>query len=185
MRARLMLAACLLLATACGGYSPPGSLTLRELPRPDACGRLPAEAVEKALGARPKDCLTDAREETYGVRFSGAVKKKAVALVVSYQRRYAMKTGLDLWEVYGVPEGEKVSLIGVGEGALFDPDSATLTAVSERLLITVGVQSAAPVPREGLAERLLPVLEAALELVRDAGGAPSPGALHPGDKPVS
>lgn len=183
MRARLMLAACLALTAACGGYSPPGSLSLKELPRPDVCGGLPEDAVVKALGSASSGCVTEARTETYGARFSGVVKKKATALIVSYQRRYTADTGLDLWDVYGVIEGHKAFLIGVGEAALFDPDTATMLAVSKNLLVTVGVQSSEAVPQEGLADRLLPVLEAALELGRQAAATPSPRSGDSSDRP--
>ncbi|WP_157963638.1 hypothetical protein [Actinocorallia populi] len=171
---RPLVAACLALTAACGGYSPPGSRSLRVLPRPDACGELPRAAVEKALDGPVGKCTADAQEETHGVRFQVSPKRRPAALVVSYQRRYAPKTGLDLWEVHGFVEGEKTLLIGVGEGALFDPVAATVLAVSEHLLVTVGVQSAVKIPREGLPDRLLPVLEAALDLGEEAVGATAP-----------
>jgi hypothetical protein len=134
------------------------------MPRPDACREIPREAVRKALGAPAAECTADPQEDAHGVRFQGAVKKTPVALVVSYQRRYSRKTGLDLWRVHGVISGERARLIGVGEDALFDPAAATATAVSEHLLVTVGLQSAKEIDREGLADRLLPVLESALEI---------------------
>lgn len=174
MRARPVIAACLVLTTACGGYSPPGPLALRELPRPDICRDLPEKIVAEAMGASPATCATDVQEDTYGARFQSVAKKKTVALVVSYQRRYSLKTGLDMWEVHGFAEGEKSLLIGVGEGALFDPATASILAVSRRLLVAVTVQSTAGVPGEGLADRLLPVLEAALEQGEKAVVTPSP-----------
>ncbi|MEO3782795.1 hypothetical protein ABGB12_05675 [Actinocorallia sp. B10E7] len=188
MRARPVIAACLVLTAACGGYSPPGSLSLRELPRPDVCRKIPVEVVEKALGASPSRCAIDVQKDTYGARFQGLAKKKPVALVVSYQRRYDPKTGLDMWQVHGVAEGERSLLIGVGEGALFDPSTATMLAVSKHLLVTVGVQSAGELSREGLPDRLLPVLEAALAQGEDAIVTPSPWSgppTGPGDRPAS
>ncbi len=188
MRARPVvgpvIAVGLALTAACGGYSPPGSRSLRVLPRPDACGELPRKAVEKALGGRIGSCAADAQEETHGVRFQSAAKRP-VALVVSYQRRYAPKTGLDLWEVHGFIEGEKALLIGVGEGALFDPATATAVGVSAHLLVTVGVQAAEKIPREGLADRLLPVLEAALEVGEETVGTTPPPTAPVGARPVS
>ncbi|GAA0966208.1 hypothetical protein [Actinocorallia libanotica] len=185
MRARPVIAVLLALTAACGGYSPPGSRSLRVLPRPDGCGELPRKAVEGALGGPVGTCSADAQEETHGMRFQSASMKKPVALVVSYQRRYAPKTGLDLWEVHGFIEGEKALLIGVGEGALFDPATATAVAVSAHLLVTVGVQAAERIPKEGLADRLLPVLEAALELGEATVEVTPPPTAPVGARPVS
>ncbi|GAA2725970.1 hypothetical protein [Actinocorallia aurantiaca] len=188
MRARPVIAACLVLTTACGGYSPPGPLALRELPRPDICRDLPEKIVARAMGASPATCATDVQKDTHGARFQSVAKKKAVALVVSYQRRYSLKTGLDMWEVHGFVEGEKSLLVGVGEGALFDPATDSMLAVSEHLLVIVGVQSTAGVPDEGLADRLLPVLEIALERGEKALVTPSPRSGPPGargDRPAS
>ena len=188
MRARPVIAACLVLTTACGGYSPPGALALRELPRPDICRDLPEKIVARAMRASPATCATDVQKDTHGARFQSVARKKAVALVVSYQRRYSLKTGLDMWEVHGFVEGEKSLLIGVGEGALFDPAAASVLAVSRHLLVTVSVQSTAEVPGEDLADRLLPVLEAALEQGEKALVTPSPrsGPLDGrGDPPAS
>jgi len=144
------------------------------MPRPDACGEIPRALVRKALGAPAAQCAADPQEDAHGVRFQGSVKKTPVALVVSYQRRYSRKTGLDLWKVYGVVDGERSAIVGVGEGALFDPAAAATTAVSEHLLVTVGLQSAGEIDREGLVERLLPVLESALEIGEKEVAASAP-----------
>lgn len=172
MLRRALAAVPLILATACGGYEPPPSLQFQPVPQPDVCRLLDAKLVKAALKAKAEGCQAEAQQGVFGARFS----KGDMALVVSYQGRYDSRTGFDQWLIHGETSETRVSMIGVGEGAVFDEKSGTMTSVSGGLLISVGLQSAARPSAKDLPERLLPVLEAALLLAR----TPSPQASPPG-----
>jgi hypothetical protein len=69
-----------------------------------------------------------------------------------------------------------VSVIGIGEGAVYDESNAILTAVARNLIITVGIQAAsgATVPVKNLPDHLLAVMQEALDLDTPATPTPTP-----------
>ncbi|MDX6739002.1 hypothetical protein [Actinocorallia sp. A-T 12471] len=149
---------------ACGGYTPPGRLNTPPLPTPDICAGLPAELVADALGGKPSTCGSATEDGTHAARFTTA-KGKGASLVVSYLSRYSADTGLDLWEIYGYVEKERVTLIGVGEDAVFDPKTGVAAAVEGHLIVRAIVQTSDGVRKDDeVAGKLMPVLEAALVL---------------------
>ncbi|MCD0448284.1 hypothetical protein LO762_03600 [Actinocorallia sp. API 0066] len=178
-----VMAACLAFATACGGYDPVGRLDHPPLPKPDVCADLPEDLVRTALGRKPSSCLTSSDDGAYGARFTaaaGAGSQGAASLVVSYLGRYDRNTGLDFWEVYGYVEKQRVTLIGVGEDGVYDPETGVAAAVAAQFIVRVVVQkSDGSGPPADAAERLMPVLEAALELGASATPSPSPSARPP------
>jgi hypothetical protein len=188
MRSRSVIAACLLLATAaCGGYTPPNAVYLRPMPQPDLCRDIKAKTIQTALGGKVTSCATDAQKYSFGARFNGtarfngAAKDVPVALVVSYGFRYDQQTGFDQWEVFGETNATSVSVIGVGEGAVYDESKAILTVVAHNLIITVGIQAAsgATVPVKNLPDHLLAVMQEALDLDTPTTPTPTPGRERP------
>jgi hypothetical protein len=182
MRSRSVILACLLLAVAaCGGYTPPNAMHLRAMPKPDLCRKIEAKTVRTALGGKITSCATDAQKYSFGARFGGTAKNVPVALVVSYEFRYDQLTGFDQWEAVGEIDATHVSVIGVGEGAVYDESHATLSAVARNLIITVGIQTASgtTVPVKNLPDHLLAVMQQALDLDAPAAPTPTPSREHP------
>jgi hypothetical protein len=85
---------------------------------------------------------------------------------VGYTTRYEPKTGLDRWAAFAQPQGDRVSLIGVGDMAVFDAKAAPapqLMAVSKNLILTIALKTGkVAVPQERLPDHLLAVANGAL-----------------------
>ncbi|ROO83295.1 hypothetical protein EDD29_0791 [Actinocorallia herbida] len=179
---RSCTAICLVLVAGCGGYTPTGRLDAAPLPTPDICAGLPPDLVKATLGAAPSACDSGTEGGTHGARFTAGKGANAVVLVVSYLSRYDVDTGLDLWQVYGYVEQKRVSLIGVGEDGVYDPETGIASAVEAQFIVRVAVQSSAGMQNhDGEGEKLMPVLEAALGLGRafTAASTPSRGPSAP------
>jgi hypothetical protein len=148
------------------------------MPKPDLCREIKAKTVQTALGGKITGCATDTQKHSFGARFNGTAKNVPVALVVSYGFRYDQRTGFDQWEAVGEIDATHVSVIGVGEGAVYDESNAILTVVARDLIITVGIQTASgtTVPVKNLPDRLLAVMHEALDL--DVPPSPTPTSVR-------
>jgi hypothetical protein len=160
---------------------------MRAMPKPDLCREIKAKTVQTALGGKVTSCATDAQKYSFGARFNATARLKGaagnvpVALIVSYGFRYDQRTGFDEWEALGETNATRVSVIGVGEGAVYDESNALLTAVARNLIITVGIQAASgtTVPVKNLPDHLLAVLQEALDLDTPATPTPTPASERP------
>lgn len=177
MRRRLLLiAACAALSTSCGGHEPPERAPKRPLPQADLCAEMKADHVRKALGAKVAECLTAAEGGGFGAQFSARRGATAVSLTVAYSLRYEEPSGFDRWLQFGERSGERVAMLGVGDGAVYDAAAGNMTAVADGLIISVTLQSSAPIERDGLPDRLLAVVQDAMETAARTGPTPRPQA---------
>jgi hypothetical protein len=140
------------------------------VPRPDLCKVLDRKTVGAALLGKVKGCVLDGGADYYSVQFTGTAvvqhHKTLASLTVGYTTRYEPKTGLDRWAAFAQPQGDRVSLIGVGDMAVFDAKAAPapqLMAVSKNLILTIALKTGkVAVPQERLPDHLLAVANGAL-----------------------
>jgi hypothetical protein len=141
------------------------------VPRPDLCKVLDRKIVSTALLGKVRGCEPDNGTDYYAVQFTGddVVKhhKTAASLTVAYSARYEAKTGLDRWAAYAEPHGSRVSMIGIGDAAVFDAKAAPapqLMVVQKGLIVTVALQTTQiAVPQDLLPDHLLDVARIALD----------------------
>ncbi|WP_460365642.1 hypothetical protein [Actinocorallia lasiicapitis] len=174
----------LLVMTACGGYDPPDPLTLRAVPQPDLCRAL---KVEKALTAPVASCTAAPGADQFGARFGGVHTVRAkgkkpeevrVAILVAYRSRFDPKDGFDLWARFGAISGDRGAVIGLGEASVFDPKTRMMAAVSDGLIISASFQSPRPLLDATLPDRLLDVMQQAIELGRRPVTQSSPDRIR-------
>jgi hypothetical protein len=159
--------------SACGSGSTPSAATPHAtVPTPDLCKVISSAVVTAAMHGRPAGCQTSGDGNGFTARFSGTGRlpgrRAPAALTVSYEPRRDARTGTDRWQTVGRPTGTRVSLIGVGERAVFDPKRAPqLRATQGNLIVSVGLTfTGAPVPQTKLPDNLQAVASEAVAAAR-------------------
>ncbi|HEY7487014.1 MAG TPA: hypothetical protein VH912_21315 [Streptosporangiaceae bacterium] len=134
------------------------------VPTPDLCTAIKRATVRTALHSKTVRCATSGGAAGYSARFSGVAAltgRHPATLTVAYEPRYDAKTGLDRWETLGRARGDRVSLFGVGQAAVFEANAAPrpqLVTVQGDLIVAVTLRvSGAAVPQDRLPDHLLEI----------------------------
>jgi hypothetical protein len=141
------------------------------VPRPDLCTVPNRKTAGTALLGRVGGCGSTGGADYYIVRFTGDAlvrrHRTPASLTVTYTARYEPGTGLDRWATFERPKKGRVSMIGVGDKAVFEAGAAPapqLTLLSGGLILTVALETGkAAVPQDRLPDHLMDVAEAALD----------------------
>ncbi len=164
MLPRLRRAAGLLLVLGLAGCrsDPPAQAQTTPVPRVDLCQALDRTLVQAALSGKITGCWSGGNaEDGYDTEFTGTAalgpgRTAPATLTVAYTRRYNPRTGIDQWASVGFAQGTRVTLIGLGDQAVFDPAKAQLMAVQGGVFISIGlIITGAAVPEDGLDGRFM------------------------------
>lgn len=158
--------------SACGTGSSPGAAPRATVPAPDLCKVISRRTVTVAMHGRPSGCESIGDANSRMTRFTGTARlsgrRAPVALAISYDTRRDPRTGADRWRTVGHPTGSRVSLLGVGESAVFDPKhSPQLRTTQGDLIVSVALKvTGAPVPQTKLPDNLQAVASEAVAAAR-------------------
>jgi hypothetical protein len=172
-RASLASLALVTALSACGSGSTPSAATPRAtVPTPDLCEAIGRAVVTAALHGKATKCQTSGDANGFTARFTGTGRlpglRAPATLTVSYEPRRDARTGTDRWRTVGRATGTRVQLIGVGEKAVFDPETAPqLRTTQGDLIVSVGLAfTGAKVPRTRLPDNLQAVAMEAVAAAR-------------------
>lgn len=162
---------------------PSEASTATALPNVDLCRLLDRKAAENALLGTVTGCMRSGDAKGgYVTTFTGSAALRPgtavpASLTIVYGARYDVRSGMDRWAELGTVQGTRVALIGLGDGAAFDPwaaPRAQLVALKGNLVLSIGLQTTgAPVPQEQLPDHLLELGRGTLDaLSTPAAGGP-------------
>ncbi|RAY12361.1 hypothetical protein DPM19_24735 [Actinomadura craniellae] len=142
----------------------------RTPPAPDLCAKIDQKVVTAALRGKADRCAGAPGKSVFTVTFTGTARLSAeripAVLTVSYALRRDPESGEDLWRIAGGTGGDRVTLFGVGDDAVFNARAEPqpqLVTVKGDLMVAVGLDfTGRDVPQAGLPDRLMEVARQAL-----------------------